>query len=168
MRQESNSVQWSPTFLSSLLSELPGVDNWCRSEYGYRYSEDITSEVKLIALEKGFFEDRGVKLSTWLIQIAINLYKAQAKYRAWHPAVDNAQVNHTLYYPDIIIDDGFYTILIEELPKKLRVPLKYSLQGYPVRDISDITGLKATSIKSRLWEARTSIKRKLELCNSLY
>ena len=161
MRQESNSGLLLLPYHKKLIATLPAVDRWCRYVYGCKYSADITSEVKLIALEKGF-EDRGVKLSTWLTSIAINLYKAQAKYNAWHPPSLGSDCFTAFIYQDNNLDDGYYTNLINTLPAYLRRLLRYRMDGYSVREIVVLTKLKHTSVKSAITVARKKLKQKLK------
>jgi len=153
-------------YFNRIQKEINEVDEYCKRRYKDQYDEDIISELKVIALEKGVFEDRGIKISTWLIGIVKKLYLVKWKYNKSRPLNEYISIEpDVLYdfsYQESIIDNETLLKLVDGLPDYLRDTLKLRMQGYTVKEISDMNGLKPTTNKSKIWEARNKLKKQLE------
>lgn len=157
---ESDKYQKQQKFYNDVVATLPEVDSFCKHAYGKYYSEDITSEVKVVALERGYWEERGYKLSSWLIQIAVNQYKINARYSSLRKGLEEIEEQFINYqYCDY--DYNQYAKLIEALPCFLRIPFSLRLQGYDNNEIAEMNNIKITSAKSKVCEARKQLKIKI-------
>lgn len=139
---------------------MPKVDSWCYSEYGKHYTEDVRSEIILIALERKF-EDRGVKITSWLIEIAKNICWNVVSYNSYRKANLHDSVTEMICYQECNIDADRINKVVDGLPVFLRTPLKLRMQGFTIREIASIQKLKPSSVKARIWEARNKLKPKL-------
>lgn len=153
----------SNSYCHRIIAELEGVDKWCRSHYQNKYDEDITSEVKYIAIKKGKFEERGTEMKTWLIDIAQRQYLKKFKYERFHPLVEKEiEIESECYQNESI---GTQTILklIENMHPRFSEVLMLTIQGYGVQEIAKIKGQELTTIKSKKSLARKLLKQQLEL-----
>lgn len=151
-------------FYDKVIEALPEVECFCRAKYGTFYTEDLLSEVKVTALEAGKFEERGYKITSWLIGIAKNKYKSDLKYRKAHPSIHEEtklNIDYRLIYQPCEYDERIYLKILNELTDFLRIPLEMRMQGYTVKEISVILNSKQTTIKSAIWLARNTLKNKL-------
>lgn len=139
---------------------MPHVDSWCYSNYGFHYTEDARSEILLIALEKNY-EERGVKLTSWLIEVAKNVCMKVASYNSYRRKKEGDVIQERVCYQECNIDVEKINQVVDCLPDPLKVPLQLRMQGYTVKEIAAIQKLKPTSVKSRIWEARNKLKHKL-------
>ena len=146
-------------FCHDVVAALPAVDRFVRRYAGSNYSEDLISEVKVTALELGF-EDRGVKIESWLIEIAKNKCRQEYKYKHAHPSqcrLDPEQNNLVEYQPCRLTERD-YLRLINELPTNQRRILKLTIRGYKCREIAKKLNLKPETVKTTLWNARHKLK----------
>ena len=148
-------------FYDDIKEAMPKVDFWCYSKYGKHYTEDIRSEVILVALEKKDFEDRGVKFSSWLIEVAKNICQSAGSYISYRRINETDIIKERTCCQPCFYDERFYLQLIEEMPEHMKAALKMSMEGYKVREISKRMNLKQTTVKSRIWLARKTFKNKL-------
>jgi len=102
---------------------------------------------------------------TWLIRILINecyrIVRESAKTTAWNPDIALTPSN----------DDPIYSELYEtlfHLPRELKIVLVlHYLEGYSIKEISDILQLPSGTIKSRMSRGRKMLKELLKEENAL-
>ncbi len=143
-------------------------------------AEDLTQETFLRAyLSIRSFQSRA-SLNTWLFRIATNLCidysRKNKKVQAMTTSLsiegddENDEVQRDI--PDVAFDPQrlllnkeLGTLLnkaLSELPEKLRtVVLLYDIEGLPYDEISAVVGCPLGTVKSRLFNARTSLREKL-------
>lgn len=147
-------------FCHDVVAALPAVDRFVRRYAGSNYNEDLMSEIKVTALELGF-EERGVKIESWLIEIAKIVCKANYYNKKRHPLLNSdfnpEQSNLTTYQPCRLTEDD-YRRLINELPERQQNILKLTISGYKCREIAKILNLKPETVKATLWVARHKLK----------
>lgn len=147
-------------FCDDVIKALPSVERFTRYYAGKYFSQDIMSEIKVRALELGF-ENRGVKIETWLNEIAKFVCKNEEYQRKRHMLLlsdfSPEMVERYDYQPSNIMQ-AEYIRLLNILPKMHRKIIMLTMQGYKCREIAKETGLKPESVKSALWQARNKLK----------
>lgn len=121
-------------------------------------AEDIIQEIflKLVEDFPSFNSDEHKK--AWLIRVTINLCKNRLK-SVWFsrtvPIYDSSiSFSH---------EEKFVLDAVLELPLKYRrVIFLYYHEGYSIREISNILGIKEPTISSQLQRARLQLKSKLK------
>ncbi|MBA3943676.1 MAG: RNA polymerase sigma factor [Herpetosiphonaceae bacterium] len=115
--------------------------------------------------------DTSLPLAPWLYRVAINLcYTRLKSLRAWtdsfHLLAERLFVPaHTL--PERAaerndVHDLVHSTLAELEPKHRAVLVLYYLHDYSIGEISEIVGVPAGTVKSRLFHARKLLKARLE------
>ncbi len=143
-------------------------------------AEDVLQETFLNAFKsiKNFRSE--AKFSTWLYRIAYNLCLAKLKYRPKHNynsidiqdgVFEKIQVNtNHLHDWSVSPEDNLLTkelsaILekaILDLPQQNRaVFVLRDVEGYTTQEVSDITSLSVSAVKSRLHRARLMLRGQL-------
>ncbi len=95
----------------------------------------------------------------WLIRVATNLCKNALRFRKRHETVDIEGMR------DIGVSDSDMGIFeaIMELPPKYKIVMDlYYIEGYRIKEISDMTGATPTAIRKRLQYARDFLKMEFE------
>ena len=150
-------------FYHDVIQALPAVERFTRKYAGNNFTDDIMSEIKVKALELGF-EKRGVKIESWLIEIAKIVCKAnfynKKKHQLQFVDFKPEQLNQYDYQP-CLADEKLIEKLINTLPANYKHVLKLRMSGYKCSEISEILHLKNTIVKSTLWKARRKIKNNL-------
>jgi RNA polymerase sigma-70 factor (ECF subfamily) len=142
-------------------------------------AEDLTQETFVRAyLSIHSFQSRA-SLNTWLFRIATNLCidhsRRQKKVSAMTTSLsqENEGEEETQRdIPDLAFDPQRLLLnrelgtkldeALRELPEKLRtVVLLYDIEGLPYDEIANITGCPLGTVKSRLFNARNALRRKL-------
>jgi RNA polymerase sigma-70 factor (ECF subfamily) len=143
-------------------------------------AEDLTQETFLRAyLSIRSFQSRA-SLNTWLFRIATNLCidysrknkKAQAMTSSLSRESEEDDSETERDIPDVAFDPQRMLLnkelghilnhALSELPEKLRtVVLLYDIEGLPYDEISAIVGCPLGTVKSRLFNARSSLRDKL-------
>lgn len=121
-------------------------------------AEDITQEVFLKLFENFPSFDNDEHKKAWIIRVTINLSKNRLK-SVWFsrtvPIYDS-----TIKFSD---EEKFVLDAVLELSLKYRrVILLYYYEGYSIREISNILGIKEPTISSQLQRARSQLKSKLK------
>ncbi len=95
----------------------------------------------------------------WLIRVATNICKNALRFKMRHATVDIDEVKN------IGVNDSDLGIVeaIMELPPKYKIVMDlYYIEGYRIKEISDITGASPAAIRKRLQYARNSLKMEFE------
>ncbi len=131
--------------------------------------EDLTHEtvIKLIENIDKFSPLRGAKFSTWLYRIAYNTYVDYLRKngRAKHTSLENVEMTLDSKYDlqDKIIKKEEKEYLYCKLDKlsgnmKMLITLRY-LNGFSYSEISRITGISKTKVKSRLHYSMKKLRK---------
>ena len=143
-------------------------------------AEDLTQETFLRAyLSIHSFQSRA-SLNTWLFRIATNLCidysrknkKVQAMTSSLSMENEGDEGETERDIPDVAFDPQRMLLnkelglvlnrALSELPEKLRtVVLLYDIEGLPYDEISGIVGCPLGTVKSRLFNARSTLREKL-------
>lgn len=123
---------------------------------------DAVQEAILIAFHKLHTLKEEKYFKTWLVRIMINeCYKILHKQKRivsyeFYTEKDNiADVYHE-DYTDLYL-------AIKELPAELKIlVVLHYIEGFGLNEISDITGIKEGTIKSRLSKARMLLKKNMD------
>ena len=111
------------------------------------------------------------KFSTWLFQIALNLFRdTERKKRRWH-TVPIEDIEDTLSYHPGIDPIGMFRAhqvkkLLRDLPVKMRevIVLRY-YHDLSDREIAEIVGCPEGTVKSRFYRASEILRKKWEHLN---
>lgn len=142
-----------------------------RNTNDYNISYDITQEV-FIKMMKNIdkYNLENGKFQNWLLKIAVNTTKDYFKSKTYNQRVETYDIdNHQIEDKSNVIDiiskkEEAIKIkqAIENLPKLQReaIVLKY-YNDLKIKEISDITGDKENTIKSRLFNGIKNLKKLL-------
>ena len=124
-------------------------------------SEDVLQDVLLkLYQEKTPFESRE-HVRRWLIRVAVNQSRKllrSAWFRRSRPLEDCAALLEEAA-PE---ESGVFQAVMN-LPQKYRMPLYlYYYEGYAVREVASLCGLKESTVSTRLQRARQKLKQMLE------
>lgn len=124
-------------------------------------AEDILQNtfLKLLKQKKEF--DSEEYLKRWLIRVTINechsLFLSPWKKRQQ----ELQEYGQEVFWDSSEKSDLFYAVM--DLPKKYRIVVYlYYYEDYAVREISEIIGVKETTIQTQLMRARKMLREKLE------
>lgn len=120
--------------------------------------QDILQEVLLRYMEKSpiFASDDHEK--AWLLRVTSNCCKDCLRFRKRHSYIELEQVQE--YFP--APEDRHLFQELYALPAKWKtVLLLHYFEGYPVKEIAEITGLSESAVKKRLQRARDALKLEL-------
>lgn len=134
-------------------------------------AEDLFQDtwVKAMRHFKRYTEDK--PFDKWLFAICVNTYKniltSAVRRRTYHFTSGEEQTAFFNAIPDLNDSnrDDYYALhrAIGALPKKQRVCIVlYYFKDYSVKEISEITHVPEGTVKSRLYTAKQSIRRRLE------
>ena len=132
------------------------------------WAEDVAQEVFLSLLSADAeFRDDG-HLKAWLLRATISRCKNARRYRARHPedCVDpqEASVFDRLDaggMPDTETDARVWECLVQ-LPEDFRVAVcLHYVEGYKVDEVASMTGVPATTVRTRLFRARGALRKLL-------
>ncbi len=122
-------------------------------------ASDLTQEVfvKLYAYNKEFESDEHIK--AWLIRVAVNLSKNHIRDSRWS---SYEELDENL--PDREKEDHSDVMsAVLALPEKYRIPIHlFYYEGWSVKQIADVLGLREPTVKTRLDRGRQKIKNRLE------
>jgi RNA polymerase sigma-70 factor, ECF subfamily len=140
-------------------------------------AETITQEcfLKAYRARESFRGD--CSLSTWLMQIAVNLVRDYARSkqfqfwkRAQTSAVDVSEVTEFLKHPGSSAESGVLAreqlkavwAAVEKLSKMQReVFLLRFVEEMELREIAELTGMKESTVKSHLYRALNSVRTRV-------
>lgn len=122
-------------------------------------AEDISQEafLKLYTSSPSFADENAEK--AWLIRITINLSKNLVKSNWFSKRSDDSDM--TQVYEMNTAESELFEAL-HDLPDKYRVLIHlYHYEGYPIAEISQMTGVKVSTIQTRLQRGRKLLEKKL-------
>jgi len=156
-------------FDEELLNSISPLIGWCRKKYGSKYSEDITSDVILRALMWGKFDFSRGKMITWLVSMAINLYKQKFTEEKHHRFVELLEEHEdkSIYSVKSKEENSedrvlFYLEKLNERDKKL---IELTIEGKKVRNIAKIFNTSPENMKKHLYNARKKLKKEFHKVN---
>ncbi len=157
------------------------IYGFCRHITGnLQDGEDLYQDTFLKAVELADKIDINQNPKSYLISIAVRLWKNRSRKRAWrqriagigpydeHTEIHNEEQEGEVQTPEteVLISEqnAFVSKCVRELEEKYRLPiyLYYSAE-LSVKEIAECMKLPQGTVKSRLHKARTIIKEKLEV-----
>lgn len=124
------------------------------------YAEDIVQEVflKLCRSLPDFESEEHEK--AWLLRVTINMCKNYNRKTYTHPSVE---LSETIPATDEYSSDGSVMSAVRELPEKYRTPIYlYYFEGYPTKEIAEITGTNQNTVLSLLMRGRKKLGEMLK------
>lgn len=124
---------------------------------------DATQDVFVRAWRTAGYEERG-RLESWLNRIAINAIRDRLRSERRRPAVplEDAFRNPS-HSPHLIEDRLTLERAIANLPDRARqVLVLHDIEGYRIREIADLQGITAGTVKSQLHRARYLLQEALK------
>lgn len=108
-------------------------------------------------LHRGALRD-GERFEAWLTRILVNeCHNIQRRWKRRGEPLDEGRAVLAEEPPDPELRDALMA-----LPERLRLPLVlHYLEGYSLREISDILKIPQTTVKSRLHQGRGALRRAL-------
>ncbi len=134
----------------------------------YQQAEDIFQEtwIRVIRHIGSFRGD--AKFSTWLFQIARNVYRDSLRKKRGYFHVPIEETAELLSEPAMDLSDKgeseYVRKLVARLPVKMReaVVLRY-YHDMNIREISQVLGCSEGTVKSRIFNAIKTIRKKIKL-----
>lgn len=133
-------------------------------------AEELYQETWLKALKGIKTFDSQQSFYPWITKICVNTYRSLLKKRALENIFadfrSNEQKDHILESAEVRKNDPVREDLLEALKKldsrkRLVVVLHY-YEGYGIKEIAELTGVREGTVKSRLHTAREELRRELE------
>ena len=127
-------------------------------------AEDVFSETFLTYFRKDLQFESEEHRKAWLIRVATNICKNTLRFKIRHSTLNIDEVR------DVGVSDSDADLFeaIMELPPKYKLVMDlYYMEGYRIKEISDITGASPDAIRKRLQYARNALKIEFERCDSL-
>ena len=124
------------------------------------YAEDITQEVflKLCRSLPDFESEEHEK--AWILRVTINMCKNYNRKTYTHPSVE---LSETIPVTDEYAHEGTVMSAVRELPEKYRTAIYlYYFEGYPTKDIAEITGTNQNTVLSLLMRGRKKLSEMLK------
>lgn len=120
--------------------------------------QDVLQEVLLRYMEKAPVFASSEHEKAWLLRVTSNCCKDCLRFRIRHSYINLEQIQEFFPAPE-------NRQLVQELyalPAKWKtVLLLHYFEGYPVKEIAEITGLSENAVKKRLQRAREALKLNL-------
>ena len=134
--------------------------NYCKNKYD---AEDILQNVflKLFQSEIQFQNDEHLK--RWLIRVTINASKDLMKsfWKKRTVGIDEAKESYREQFSDTQKGELYEAVM--GLTQKYRMVIHlYYYEDYSVKEISEILGIKETTVQTQLMRAREKLKAKLK------
>lgn len=158
------------------------IYSFCVSLCGSRQeADDLYQDTFLTALEKIDRIDMAGNIRSYLLSVAVRLWKNRRRKRAWRRRIAQEQeLNEqtadritaeemqdvSVLPEERILEEERLTAVrraVSRLPDRLRVPvLLYYMEERQIMEISEILRLPEGTVKSRLHQARKRLERELE------
>lgn len=158
------------------------IYSFCVSLCGSRQeADDLYQDTFLTALEKIDRIDIAGNIRSYLLSVAVRLWKNRRRKRAWRRRIAQEQeLNEqtadritaeemqdvSVLPEERILEEERLTAVrraVSRLPDRLRVPvLLYYMEERQIMEISEILRLPGGTVKSRLHQARKRLERELE------
>lgn len=121
-------------------------------------TQDILQEVFIRYIEKSpaFADEEHEK--AWLLKVAHRLCIDFHRFRKRHCHLDFSQIEDVVAIPE---DKEIIQELFALPPKQKSVLILHYLEGYQIKEISEITGLSENAVKKRLQRGRELLKSRL-------
>lgn len=124
-------------------------------------ADDIVQETffKLMKSEKDFESEEHLK--NWLMKVAVNECK-RVTLSSWFKRKESLdEYAEKLVFQEPEDRDVFRAVM--DLPKNYRQPVHlYYYEGYSVKEISEIMGIRVSAVTTRLDRARKKLRQELE------
>lgn len=91
----------------------------------------------------------------WLIKVATNICRDMIRFRIRHPKVCIDEVEHMLVAPE---QREILRELLELPVKQKTVIYLYYVEGYHIKEISNILGITESAVKTRLLRGRKQMR----------
>ena len=158
------------------------IYSFCVSLCGSRQeADDLYQDTFLTALEKIDRIDIAGNIRSYLLSVAVRLWKNRRRKRAWRRRIAQEQElteqtadritaeemqDVSVLPEERILEEERLTAVrraVSRLPDRLRVPvLLYYMEERQIMEISEILRLPEGTVKSRLHQARKRLERELE------
>ena len=126
-------------------------------------AEDLTQETLLAAWSNFHQFQLGTNCRAWLFKILVNLRNKQ--YFGWGSSLDTISIDEQqidLPVPETITDVTEVRAALESLSEKHRDILQLGIvEGFSVRELSDLLAIPPGTVMSRLSRARESMRTSL-------
>ena len=123
-------------------------------------AEDVTQTVLLRLYQQGGRFDSEEHRKHWLLRVAVNESRRLVCSPWFHRRVPLEEYAQSLGMESPQETGLFQAVM--GLPKKYRVPLYlYYYEGYPVKEVAALCGLKESTAQTRLQRARERLKKEL-------
>ena len=123
-------------------------------------SQDIVQNVFLRLYRSNPEFDSREHARRWILRVAVN-ESTRLVGSAWfhrHISLEETAQNFEIASPE---ETGLFQAVMA-LPRKYRVPLYlYYYEGYPVKEVAALCGLKDSTVRTRLQRARERLKKEL-------
>ncbi|MBP3604365.1 MAG: RNA polymerase sigma factor [Lachnospiraceae bacterium] len=157
------------------------IYGFCRHITGnVQDGEDLYQDTFLKAVELADKIDVNQNPKSYLLSIAIRLWKNRSRKRAWRQRIVGAEIMNTLEELEYEVAENdtktpemevlmmeqnvFVAKCVQELKERYRLPLYlYYSAELSVKEIAECMELPQGTVKSRLHKARAMIKEKLEV-----
>jgi len=157
------------------------IYGFCRHITGnVQDGEDLYQDTFLKAVELADKIDINQNPKSYLLSIAIRLWKNRSRKRAWRQRIVGAEIMNTLEELECEVAENdtktpemevlmmeqnvFVAKCVQELKERYRLPLYlYYSAELSVKEIAECMELPQGTVKSRLHKARVMIKEKLEV-----
>lgn len=96
----------------------------------------------------------------WLIRVATNICRDMLRFRIRHPKVSIDELENTLAAPE---DKEILRDLLELPIRQKTVIYLHYVEGYRVKEIADILGIKESAVKVRLMRGRRQIREMISM-----
>ncbi len=123
-------------------------------------AEDISQEVFLKLYSLKSIPENPEQLKAWLIRVTINKSKDLLKSNWFSKRSDETNIAQ-----QFSMNESQSEILetVLSLPEKYKIVIHlYYYEGYSINEISEITGVKISTLQSRLQRGRKLLKKKLK------
>lgn len=120
--------------------------------------QDVLQEVLLRYMEKAPAFTSSDHEKAWLLRVTSNCCKDCLRFRKRHSYIELEQIQE--YFP--VPEDRHLFQELYALPAKWKtVLLLHYFEGYPIKEIAEVTGLSESAVKKRLQRARDALKLEL-------
>ena len=131
---------------------------------GIAEAEDIVQDAFVKLLEKQPLFESDEHETAWLIRVTVNLCKSRLRSHWWKTTVPLTETIPAR-------DEGQQEIVdtVMSLPAKYRTVIHlFYYEGYPTKQIADITKQKDSTVREQLTRARRMLKKYLEEGDGIY
>ena len=132
--------------------------------HDYSLSEDLTQDVFIRIYKYGQTYDHKRKFRPWLYKIALNLLRKEMKHRADSNTAKKEIITdmQTYIYVDYELVEAVKNAISQLSPSQREVVIMKQYQGLTFKEIAHIMNCSENTIKSRLYQAFTTLRKKLK------